>query len=81
MAGMDRRARVAVALKASPTVGVLLVGALFCGKAILYLFGIEIATFTVAGGLVILFSHPAGGHSGHGYRPSNGAAETFPAWK
>lgn len=53
-AGLDRRARVAVALKASLTVGVLLVGALFCGKAILYWFGIEIATFTVAGGLIIL---------------------------
>jgi len=53
-AGMDRRARVAVALKASLTVGVLLIGALFCGKAILYWFGIEIATFTVAGGLIIL---------------------------
>jgi multiple antibiotic resistance protein len=53
-AAMDRGARVAVALKASLTVAALLIGALFCGKAILYWFGIEIATFTVAGGLIIL---------------------------
>jgi multiple antibiotic resistance protein len=53
-AGMDSGARVAVAFKASLTVAALLIGALFCGKAILYWFGIEIATFTIAGGLIIL---------------------------
>lgn len=45
--------RLKVATKASLTVLSLLVIALLAGKAILYLFGIEIATFTIAGGVII----------------------------
>ncbi len=52
--GMSTAQRVAVARKASLTVLVLLLLAMAGGKAILYLFGIEIATFTIAGGVIIL---------------------------
>ena len=46
--------RFGVARRASLTVLALLLGAMAGGKAILYLFGIEIATFTIAGGIIIL---------------------------
>ena len=46
--------RLGVAKRASMTVLVLLLGAMAGGKAILYLFGIQIATFTIAGGIIIL---------------------------
>lgn len=52
--GMSTGQRVTVARKASLTVLVLLLLAMAGGKAILYLFGIEIATFTIAGGVIIL---------------------------
>jgi len=45
--------RLKVAARASLTVLSLLVVALLAGKGILYLFGIEIATFTIAGGIII----------------------------
>lgn len=51
---LDAKARVAVATRASLTVCILLIAAMAGGKAILYWFGIEIATFTIAGGLIIL---------------------------
>jgi len=51
---MGDAARLAVARKAALTVLSLLLGAMVCGKIILYLFGIQIATFTVAGGIIIL---------------------------
>jgi len=51
---MSDTARMTVARKASLTVLVLLLGAMAGGKAILYLFGIQIATFTIAGGIIIL---------------------------
>jgi len=51
---MDDAARMTVARKASLTVLALLLGAMAGGKAILYLFGIQIATFTIAGGIIIL---------------------------
>lgn len=53
-ASHTRAARLMVARNASLTVLVLLLGAMVGGKAILYLFGIQIASFTVAGGLIIL---------------------------
>ena len=46
--------RLGVAKRASLTVLTLLLGAMVGGKAILYLFGIQIATFTIAGGVIIL---------------------------
>jgi len=52
--GMNTASRISVARKASLTVLVLLLGAMAGGKAILYLFGIQIATFTIAGGIIIL---------------------------
>ncbi len=52
--GLADAARVSVARRASLTVLVLLLGAMIGGKVILYLFGIEIATFTIAGGVIIL---------------------------
>lgn len=52
--GLPDAARVSVARRASLTVLVLLLGAMIGGKVILYLFGIEIATFTIAGGVIIL---------------------------
>ncbi len=51
---MSAAARLAVARKASLTVLSLLLGAMAGGKAILYLFGIQIAAFTIAGGIIIL---------------------------
>jgi len=51
---MGDAARMTVARKASLTVFALLLGAMAGGKAILYLFGIQIATFTIAGGIIIL---------------------------
>jgi multiple antibiotic resistance protein len=51
---MGDAARMTVARKASLTVLALLLGAMAGGKAILYLFGIQIATFTIAGGIIIL---------------------------
>lgn len=51
---MSEAARITVARKASLTVLALLLGAMAGGKAILYLFGIQIATFTIAGGIIIL---------------------------
>lgn len=51
---MNTASRISVARKASLTVLVLLLGAMAGGKAILYLFGIQIATFTIAGGIIIL---------------------------
>ncbi|TSA30966.1 MAG: MarC family protein [Verrucomicrobiaceae bacterium] len=53
-ATMGDAARMTVARKASLTVLALLLGAMAGGKAILYLFGIQIATFTIAGGIIIL---------------------------
>ncbi len=52
--GMSDAARVGVARRASLTVLVLLLAAMAGGKAILYLFGVQIATFTIAGGVIIL---------------------------
>ena len=46
--------RIKVAKKASLTVLLLLLSAMAGGKAALYLFGIQIASFTIAGGLIIL---------------------------
>ncbi len=46
--------RLKTARKASITVLVLLLAAMAGGKAVLYLFGIQIASFTMAGGLIIL---------------------------
>jgi multiple antibiotic resistance protein len=46
--------RLLVARKASLTVLILLLAAMGGGKAVLYLFGIQIASFTMAGGLIIL---------------------------
>ena len=46
--------RFGVAKRASLTVLALLLCAMAGGKAILYLFGIQIATFTIAGGIIIL---------------------------
>jgi multiple antibiotic resistance protein len=51
---MNDAARLLVARKASVTVLALLLGAMLGGKAILYLFGIQIAAFTIAGGIIIL---------------------------
>ncbi len=51
---MTEALRLGVARRASMTVLALLLGALAGGKAILYLFGIQIATFTIAGGIIIL---------------------------
>lgn len=51
--GMNDAARLAVARKASLTVLFLLIAALLGGKAMLYLFGISITTFTIAGGIII----------------------------
>ncbi len=51
---MSSAARLNVALKASLTVLALLLAAMVGGKAILYLFGIQIATFSIAGGVIIL---------------------------
>ncbi|MEI8311047.1 MAG: MarC family protein [Verrucomicrobiota bacterium] len=53
-AAMTNTSRLGVAKRASLTVLVLLLGAMAGGKAILYLFGIQIATFTIAGGIIIL---------------------------
>lgn len=53
-ASLDDAGRMKVALKASLTVLILLLGAMAGGKAVLYLFGIQIASFTIAGGLIIL---------------------------
>lgn len=53
-ASLTTAARLTVARKASLTVLVLLLGAMAGGKAVLYLFGIQIASFTIAGGLIIL---------------------------
>jgi len=52
--GIGPAQRVLVARKASLTVLVLLLMAMAGGKGILCLFGIEIATFTIAGGVIIL---------------------------
>jgi len=52
--GMNDAARIGVARRASLTVLVLLLGAMAGGKVILFLFGIQIATFTIAGGIIIL---------------------------
>jgi len=51
---MSTAARLGVARRASLTVLALLLGAMAGGKAILFLFGIQIATFTIAGGVIIL---------------------------
>jgi multiple antibiotic resistance protein len=51
---MTEASRLGVAKRASLTVLALLLGAMAGGKAILYLFGIQIATFTIAGGIIIL---------------------------
>jgi multiple antibiotic resistance protein len=51
---MTNASRLGVAKRASLTVVALLLGAMAGGKAILYLFGIQIATFTIAGGIIIL---------------------------
>jgi len=51
---MSNAARVMVAQKASLTVLALLLAAMVGGKAVLYLFGIQIATFSIAGGVIIL---------------------------
>jgi len=51
---MSTSARLGVARRASLTVLALLLGAMAGGKAILFLFGIQIATFTIAGGVIIL---------------------------
>lgn len=51
--GMGEPARLAVVRKASLTVLALLLAAMLGGKIVLYLFGIEIATFTIAGGVII----------------------------
>jgi len=53
-ASLTDAGRMKVALKASLTVLILLLGAMAGGKAVLYLFGIQIASFTIAGGLIIL---------------------------
>lgn len=53
-ASLSTAARIKVARKASLTVLILLLGAMAGGKAVLYLFGIQIASFTIAGGLIIL---------------------------
>lgn len=53
-AGMSEAGRVTVARKASLTVLILLLCAMAGGKAVLYLFGVQIASFTIAGGLIIL---------------------------
>ena len=53
-AAMTEACRLGVAKRASLTVLALLLGAMAGGKAILYLFGIQIATFTIAGGVIIL---------------------------
>lgn len=47
-------ARRNVARKAALTVLILLLAAMVCGKGVLYLFGIQIASFSIAGGLIIL---------------------------
>ena len=52
--GMSPAQRLQVARKASLTVLTLLLGALVAGKAILFLFGIQITTFSIAGGVIIL---------------------------
>lgn len=51
---MSDASRVSVARRASLTVLLLLLGAMAGGKAILFLFGVQIATFTIAGGIIIL---------------------------
>ncbi len=51
---MSTAVRLGVARRASLTVLALLLGAMAGGKAILFLFGIQIATFTIAGGVIIL---------------------------
>ena len=51
---MNDVARLGVARRASLTVLALLLGAMAGGKVILFLFGIQIATFTIAGGIIIL---------------------------
>ncbi len=51
---MSDSGRLGVARRASLTVLALLLGAMAGGKAILYLFGIQIASFTIAGGIIIL---------------------------
>lgn len=53
-AKLAEKDRVDAAKKASLTVLVLLLAAMAGGKAVLYLFGIQIASFTMAGGLIIL---------------------------
>lgn len=53
-AGMSAAARLKVAMKASLTVLILLLASMAGGKAVLFLFGIQIASFTIAGGLIIL---------------------------
>jgi multiple antibiotic resistance protein len=53
-ARLDPGARLQAARKASVTVLILLLAAMAGGKAVLYLFGIQIASFTMAGGLIIL---------------------------
>jgi len=53
-AGLSDAARLVAARKASLTVLILLLAAMAGGKAVLYLFGIQIASFTIAGGLIIL---------------------------
>jgi multiple antibiotic resistance protein len=51
---MSDGARMSVARRASLTVLVLLLGAMVGGKGILFLFGVQISTFTIAGGVIIL---------------------------
>lgn len=53
-ASLPPEKRLLVAKKASLTVLILLLAAMGCGKAVLYLFGIQIASFSIAGGLIIL---------------------------
>lgn len=53
-AQLSAAARLQVARKASLTVLILLLAAMAGGKAVLYLFGIQISSFTIAGGLIIL---------------------------
>jgi multiple antibiotic resistance protein len=72
-AGLSAAARMQVALKASLTVLILLLASMAGGKAVLFLFGIQIASFTIAGGLIILLialkmvlSSPKSGADGGG---------------
>lgn len=50
---MGDASRIGVVRRASLTVMALLLAAMVGGKAVLYLFGIEIASFTIAGGIII----------------------------